>query len=364
MYTEDCTLENLDVAFLTLYAAKKYMVKTLAVKCGNFVLEQLSIGNACLALQRAGALDEVELWMKVRLFVEKYAPSVLASRGFLALHESTLTTLLSDHKLMILEADVLSHVLRWAVAKLAAQRSSLDQAADDADNDAAGDVTDDTVKDDRPQTIADIIKPFAHNIRFPVIPHKHLFPLVHKHQLLDASELHSILQYQAGHTAECASLPYKCEPRAHKVSTRFRIQDNFDVSMLITKDDRQRRKFTLEFRPTCAQPVTIFAVSIMCGPYLVRVCVYDADEQLVSFTERDFSAWPLKDCCREMCIILDDPVQCEASDEVMKIEVYISRCSTMYWYDNVITGKTSDTKHFKLKHFNPEIISKLHYLVK
>lgn len=346
MYTENCTLESLDVAFFTLYAAKKYMVKALAIKCGNYVLEQMSISNACSNYQRAFALDEVELSTKIRAFIEKYAPVVFATQGFLSLSENVLSALLLDQKLMILEADLLIFLVKWATDQLTKAQQE------------TGDYSENS------RTIADVIKPIAHLIRFPLIPHKHLFKLNNEYHLLEAAELQSILKYQTGSCKDC-TLPYIREPRGHKVSTRFKILDDFDLSSLITKDDKERRKFTLEFRPTSTQKVTIFGVSIMCGPYVVRVAVFDADDQLVSFTERDFSGWQLKDCCRETCIILADPVQCGANtEENMRIEVHISKCQLMYWYDNVITGKPNDTKHLKLKHVNPEIISKIHYLLR
>ena len=140
-------MENLDVTFMTLYAAKKYMIQSLARKCGDFALKQLNVDNACFIFQLAYELDEVALWTKVQLFIEENAPAVFSSSGFLELDESALIALLCDDKLMILENDLLSHVLQWAAAKL-------------ANDEAAGDKTDSSSADaDKPKTIADVMRP-------------------------------------------------------------------------------------------------------------------------------------------------------------------------------------------------------------
>ena len=114
------------------------------------------------------------------------------------------------------------------------------------------------------------------------------------------------------------------------------------------------------------------ALTLLCGPYKVRISVFHPDGQLVSYTERDFTRLDESECLREMTVSLDEPVHIlgprggagggAVGEEMTRVEVYLSGSNTMYWYDNVIVAKFTNSKPFKVRHSAPELISKIHYL--
>lgn len=253
---------------------------------------------------------------------------------FLTLSKDSLCSVLKLNSLYVLEEDLLKALLKWCQINTAKSQKRMDQ----------------------------IVHDFLPLIRFPLIPYKRLVELNSKHRLLSIEQMENVFNYQEGKL-----YPYECkyttQLRGCLTAVRFHLSDSNGPDKLICKSENVKRKFCVELRPTVPR-LTLYAVSLMNGPYLVQVLVFDPSGCLMSYSRKDFSQWCETECCKETVLTLHEPVVCEpCENDMYKIEVHLSKSNSMFWYDNVIEHRYNGHEHLKVKNLNPEIISKFHYFV-
>lgn len=341
IYSEEVDFDDIEVAVFTVYAAKKYMVNRLTKMAVKFILDHITVENVCLVLEHCKGLDEDHIVSKCYDFINQNAALIIVKDAFALLSEASVINILKSDSVNVLEESLISGLLSWGRMQLVKGGNSA-KANDD-------------------KMIKNEIKDFLSYIRFPLVSYAKLMELNAQYDLLEASEKDHIHEYQCGKIfpSQCK---YNVKLRGCRSITRFSLSDDFALLNLVRKEEIVKRKFHLDFWPQKPN-FTLVAINIMNGPYLVRVLVYDHNNQLVSYTQRDFSSWPEQESCKEMTFVLQEPVECEISDEPYKIEVYLGKSNIMFWYDNVIVGKFSGNNDLKIKFYNPEILSKIHYLL-
>ena len=69
IYTEHVELRNVEQPCKLSYAAKKYSVPHLLEKCSEFMWTDLTVDNACRALEYAVLYEDVNLKVHISLFI-------------------------------------------------------------------------------------------------------------------------------------------------------------------------------------------------------------------------------------------------------------------------------------------------------
>ena len=337
LYCDQCNIADIDIALSLVYASKKYMLTNLTDTAVKYLSEHITADNVCVVLEKCSKLDEALIVDKCVQFLQSHASCVVKKDSFVALSKGSLKFLLESDSMCVLESDLLEGVLRWGKKKVKKE---------------SGQST--------PALVIEKVKDLLPMIRFPLIPYKTLQTFNAKYGILSSSDMVELFEIMTGKVRPHSS-SYCSGLRGHSSAVRFSIMKDFQLSSLVKREESVKRKFTLKFKPLKANMV-VFAVTIMSGPYLIRMAIHEPGGQLVSYTEKDMRDWPESDCCQEICMVLQEPIVCQNYEDPYDLEVFISHSSHMYWYDNVIQGKYTENNDLKLKYSNPEIISQLHFI--
>uniref|UniRef100_A0A4W4HB55 BTB domain-containing protein n=1 Tax=Electrophorus electricus TaxID=8005 RepID=A0A4W4HB55_ELEEL len=116
LYSDEIELEA-DTVLATLYAAKKYLVLSLARACVSFLETGLEARNACVLLWQSRLFEEPELAERCWEVIDAQAELALLSEGFCAIDRATLESVLGRETLNAKEASVLQAALAWAEAE-------------------------------------------------------------------------------------------------------------------------------------------------------------------------------------------------------------------------------------------------------
>jgi hypothetical protein len=115
IYYEDVQL-TADNVLPVLFAAKKYMMDNLVVRCLCFLKDNIREDNVCTILNHCVLYDEKELVGKCLKFIGPRTKHILVSEGFLNLSKSALKHLLEFDRLVVdSECEVLEACKAWAV---------------------------------------------------------------------------------------------------------------------------------------------------------------------------------------------------------------------------------------------------------
>ncbi|KAL3874452.1 hypothetical protein ACJMK2_037463 [Sinanodonta woodiana] len=106
-----------DNVLTTLYAAKKYIVPSLARVCVQYLETSLSAQNACILLSQGRLFEEQELMSRCWQVLDAQTEEALASDGFTEIDYSTLETVLNRETLNVREISVFKAMCRWAEAE-------------------------------------------------------------------------------------------------------------------------------------------------------------------------------------------------------------------------------------------------------
>ncbi|XP_076841841.1 BTB/POZ domain-containing protein 6-A isoform X2 [Brachyhypopomus gauderio] len=116
LYSDEIELEA-DTVLATLYAAKKYLVGSLARACVSFLETGLEARNACVLLWQSRLFEEPDLAERCWEVIDAQAELALLSEGFCAIDRATLESVLLRETLNAKEASVLRAALAWAEAE-------------------------------------------------------------------------------------------------------------------------------------------------------------------------------------------------------------------------------------------------------
>nr|CAD7412417.1 unnamed protein product [Timema cristinae] len=115
VYTDESNFHEMEDAFETLYAAKKYLLPQLVTRCNEYISSLLRFSNVCFVLEFAMGIHEERLSEKCLLFIGQNAREVLSHSSFLSIKQSTLAVILDQDDLDVKsELEVLDAVLRWS----------------------------------------------------------------------------------------------------------------------------------------------------------------------------------------------------------------------------------------------------------
>ncbi|XP_064613902.1 BTB/POZ domain-containing protein 6-like isoform X2 [Liolophura sinensis] len=149
IYTDDVDLLRKDVLGI-IKASHKYCVPGLTDKCSEYLVNTVTMYNACELLENATLFGVECLQYQCLAIIDCYAREVIKSDGFLSLSRSNVERILRGNSLQADEAAIYQAVVAWTEAEC--HRLSLDP-------------TDFQVR----RKVAD---PLVKLIRFPIIPQK------------------------------------------------------------------------------------------------------------------------------------------------------------------------------------------------
>lgn len=103
--------------FIHLFSAKKYQIKALEKKCGDFLEKNLTIDSAFLLLSQAKLFDQVNLAKACFDLIDLETTEALKTEGFLEISRDTLCDVLRRDTLRIKESEIFDACVKWANAE-------------------------------------------------------------------------------------------------------------------------------------------------------------------------------------------------------------------------------------------------------
>lgn len=116
LYFEDDKILDGDNVLHVLYAAKKYSIKGLESKCGEFLIHNLNTENVCVILESSHTFGNSSMEEKCVQFILRNGDGVLQSPSFPDLCRKCVTTIISSKNLEAEEAVVFKAAVKWAGA--------------------------------------------------------------------------------------------------------------------------------------------------------------------------------------------------------------------------------------------------------
>ena len=113
MYSEEVKLSDSNV-MQVLYAAKKYMLSSLADECIEFLQENLNTGNVFCVLSNAQQYEEKDLTDQCWEMVDRETEEAVKSDAFVTIERSLLEAVVQRDSLTISEVGLFQAVDRWA----------------------------------------------------------------------------------------------------------------------------------------------------------------------------------------------------------------------------------------------------------
>ena len=113
MYSENRNLNESNV-MQVLYVAEKYMVKSLAAECIDFLEERLNVGNVLWVLSHARQYDETDLVAHCWEEIDRDTYGVVKSGEFASIERCLLEEIVTRDSLTISEVELFKAVDLWA----------------------------------------------------------------------------------------------------------------------------------------------------------------------------------------------------------------------------------------------------------
>jgi len=113
IYT-NCVTLNAKTAIDELGMSIEYGLDGLRELCVDYLIEQLSVGTACEALQAAVTYGQDRLTQKAMQYIEANTQNTLKSKGFHEVSDAAMGVILSSDGLMMDEKEILDCVREWA----------------------------------------------------------------------------------------------------------------------------------------------------------------------------------------------------------------------------------------------------------
>nr|XP_006822716.1 PREDICTED: BTB/POZ domain-containing protein 19-like [Saccoglossus kowalevskii] len=118
IYTNCVTLSG-KIAVDVLASSIEYGLDELKKLCVEYLIESLSVTNACYAMHAAVTYGQDELRESCLKFIEENTKSVFKTDGFHEMSDESLSVVLESDRLLLDEMDILSCVKQWALVNSA-----------------------------------------------------------------------------------------------------------------------------------------------------------------------------------------------------------------------------------------------------
>ena len=125
MYSGQVELNESNVVQV-LYAAKKYILPSLAEECIDFLIRNLDVGNVFCLLSCAEQYDEKYLAARCWELVDGETEEVLKTEGFATIERSLLEVIVKRDSLEKIEVELFKAVDLWATKKCEIQGPAVD----------------------------------------------------------------------------------------------------------------------------------------------------------------------------------------------------------------------------------------------
>ena len=120
LYTDVVNLTGSNVIHV-LYLAKKYMLPSLAQKCGAYLQENLEASNVFSILPHAKKFDDQVLENRCWEVIEKHTEEAVKADEFFTLERSLVESVVKKEVLKVNEAELFKAVDRWATQEIERQ---------------------------------------------------------------------------------------------------------------------------------------------------------------------------------------------------------------------------------------------------
>ena len=120
LYTDEVNLTGSNVMHV-LYLAKKYMLPSLADKCGAYLQENLGASNVFSILPHAKKFDNQDLENRCWKVIEKHTEEAVTSDEFVTLERSLVECVVKKEVLNVKETELFKAVDRWATQEIKRQ---------------------------------------------------------------------------------------------------------------------------------------------------------------------------------------------------------------------------------------------------
>ena len=205
LYSDEANLTGSNVMNV-LYLANKYMVPSLAEKCGEYLRENLSAANVFSILPHAKKFEDKDLEDRCWEVIEANTEEAVTSDDFVMLERSLIESVVTRERLTIKEVDLFKAVDRWA-------RKESERQGITADGESKRRIIGE-----------DIVKA----IRFPVMSEKEFVSIVLDCRILNFEEMSELMKYY-NHVELTSPLPFVHTPRAGSIKLHLFICYRFSV---------------------------------------------------------------------------------------------------------------------------------------
>ena len=120
LYTDVVNLTGSNVMHV-LYLAKKYMLPSLADKCGAYLQENLEASNVFSILPHARKFEEQDLESRCWKVIEEHTEEAVTSDEFVTLERSLVECVVKKEVLNVKETELFKAVDRWATQEIKRQ---------------------------------------------------------------------------------------------------------------------------------------------------------------------------------------------------------------------------------------------------
>ena len=197
LYTDEVNLTGSNVMHV-LYLAKKYMLPSLADKCGAYLQENLEASNVFSILPHAKKFDDQDLENRCWEVIEKHTEEAVTSDEFVTLDRSLVESVVKKEVLNVKEAELFKAVDRWATKEIERQRLIPDG-----------------------ETKRRIIgEELLNAIRFPLMSQKEFLSVV-PNNILTTKEMFDLMKHY--NSMLTSPLQFSASPRTRRVGTCHRF---------------------------------------------------------------------------------------------------------------------------------------------
>ena len=197
LYTDEVNLTGSNVMHV-LYLAKKYMLPSLADKCGAYLQENLEASNVFSILPHAKKFEDQYLESRCWKVIEKHTEEAVTSDEFVTLDRSLVECVVKKGVLNVKEAELFKAVDRWATQEI--KRQGLNP--------------------DRKTKRRIIGEELLNAIRFPLMSQKEFLSVV-PNNMLTKKEIFDLMKHYNGMLT--SPLQFSASPRTRRVGTCHRF---------------------------------------------------------------------------------------------------------------------------------------------
>ena len=197
LYTDEVNLTGSNVMHV-LYLAKKYMLPSLADKCGAYLQENLEASNVFSILPHAKKFEDQDLESRCWKVIEEHTEEAVTSDEFVTLDRSLVECVVKKEVLNVKEAELFMAVDRWATQEIKRQGLNPDG-----------------------ETKRRIIgEELLNAIRFPLMSQKEFLSVV-PNNILTTKEIFDLMKHYNGMLT--SPLQFSASPRTKRVGTCHRF---------------------------------------------------------------------------------------------------------------------------------------------